>query len=174
MMKAHSVVCIRRVLTSSMIPALLLFGSTTPLWSQASWQFGTSTISASSGASVGIGTSNPQYKLAVNGTIGATEMVVTTTGWSDYVIQPDFNPKPLSEVAAFINANHRLPDIPSATEVQATGINLGEMQAKLLAKIEELTLHMIKAEERNNRLQEQNRELLKRIEQLEARSRPPK
>jgi hypothetical protein len=117
---------------------------------------------------VGIGTSAPQYKLAVKGTIGATEVVVTTTGWSDYVFQPGYALMPLSHVASYIEQNHHLPDIPSAAEVQSSGISVGEMQAKLLAKIEELTLHMINAEKRSNELQTENDRLQKRIVRLES------
>jgi hypothetical protein len=117
---------------------------------------------------VGIGTTAPQYKLSVNGTIGAQEVIVTNTGWSDYVFKPDYRLRPLSEVAGFIRENHHLPDTPTEAEVQEKGIGLGEMQTKLLAKVEELTLHMIQADARNNRLEQQNQELQQRIAKLEA------
>ena len=118
---------------------------------------------------VGIGTANPQSKLAVNGTITTKEVVVTATGWSDYVFQPAYRLRPLTEVAAYIKENHRLPEIPSEAEVQQNGVGLGEMQAKLLAKIEELTLHMIQADERNNGLEQKNRELQERMARFEER-----
>jgi hypothetical protein len=116
---------------------------------------------------VGIGTTNPQYLLSVKGTVGAEEFIVTNTGWSDYVFQPGYRLRPLSEVGAYIRANGHLPDIPSEAEVKEKGVSVGDMQSKLLAKVEELTLHMIQAEERNNRLEEQNRELRDRIGRLE-------
>ena len=118
--------------------------------------------------SVGIGTTNPQSLLAVNGTITTKEVMVTNTGWSDYVFRPEYRLKPLSEVAAYIDEHQHLPDIPSEGEVREKGVSLGEMQVKLLAKVEELTLHMIQADERNNRLERQNRELQERIARLEA------
>jgi hypothetical protein len=110
---------------------------------------------------VGIGTTSPctnsqapaNCKLSVAGGIQAKEVVVNT-GWSDYVFSPTYRLKPLSEVAAFIRANHHLPEIPSEAEVQEKGVGLGEMQSKLLAKIEELTLHLIASEERNRQLEE--------------------
>ncbi len=108
-------------------------------------------ISIVSGA-VGIGTTNPgTYKLAVVGKIHATEVVVET-GWSDYVFSDDYRLAPLSEVEAHIKAEKHLPGIPSAAEVEQGGVSVGDMQAKLLAKVEELTLHVIA---QNKRLDEQ-------------------
>jgi hypothetical protein len=112
---------------------------------------------------VGIGTVSPQYLLAVNGTIGAKDVVVTNAGWADYVFQPGYRLRPLSEVKSYIEKNRRLPDIPSETEVKEKGVSVGEMQAKLLAKVEELTLHMIQQEA-------ENLELRGRLAQLESRT----
>jgi hypothetical protein len=92
---------------------------------------------------VGIGTTNPTNKLEVNGTIRAKEVIVETTGWSDYVFAPDYRLAPLSEVEAHIAAKGTLPGIPSAAEVAEHGVSVGDMQAKLLAKMEEMTLHVI-------------------------------
>jgi DNA-binding transcriptional MerR regulator len=103
----------------------------------------------------------------VNGNIGTQDIIVTNTGWSDYVFQPGYRLRPLSEVKAYIQANHHLPDIPSEAEVKEKGVSVGEMQSKLLAKVEELTLHMIQADERNTRLEQQNQELRDRLARLE-------
>jgi hypothetical protein len=121
---------------------------------------------------VGIGTMTPQYLLSVNGTIGTKEVIVTNTGWADYVFKPGYRLRPLSEVAADITQHQRLPDIPSEREIQEKGMSLGEMQVKLLAKIEELTLSMIQEHRRNDRLEQQNRDLQQRLARLEARERP--
>ncbi len=119
---------------------------------------------------VGIGTTNPQSKLAVNGTITTQEVVVTATGWSDYVFDKDHHLAPLTDVASFIKENHHLPGIPSAAEVAEKGVSVGEMQARLLAKIEELTLHMIDEEKRNRQVEQENQDLRRRIESLESDS----
>jgi hypothetical protein len=128
-----------------------------------------------SNGNVGIGTMIPQYKLSVNGTIQAKEVIVNT-GWSDYVFDPEYRLTPLREIAAYVKENHHLPEIPSASEVAEKGIGLGEMESKLLAKVEELTLHMIHADEKNTSLEhenldlrEQNRLILDRLGRLEER-----
>ncbi|MCH7498188.1 MAG: hypothetical protein IH971_10095 [Candidatus Marinimicrobia bacterium] len=101
------------------------------------------------GGNMGIGTTNPgTYKLAVNGEIRAKEVIVET-GWSDFVFEEHYALRPLSEVEAFIKANKHLPDIPSEKEVSENGLGLGEMQAKLLRKVEELTLYMIEMKKEN-------------------------
>lgn len=99
---------------------------------------------------VGIGTRNldtGNFRLMVNGAIRAKEIVVETD-WADYVFEEGYYLAPLSEVSDHIKRYGHLPNIPSAHEVANQGIAVGEMQAKLLAKIEELTLHIIALESR--------------------------
>ncbi|MBI2275705.1 MAG: hypothetical protein HYU70_18075 [Bacteroidetes bacterium] len=80
---------------------------------------------------------------AVNGNISAKKIIVTQSGWPDYVFHPSYKLKSLAEVAQFIKQNQHLPDVPSAKEVGDKGISLGDSQALLLKKIEELTLYII-------------------------------
>jgi hypothetical protein len=101
---------------------------------------------------VGIGTTNPTEKLAVNGTIKAKEVKVETN-WSDFVFEDDYKLQSLNEVESFIKENKHLPDIPSKAEVKENGVSLGEMDAKLLQKIEELTLYIINQEKRIKELE---------------------
>ncbi len=114
---------------------------------------------------VGIGidpttiTNNP-YALAVNGIIGAKEIIVETESFPDYVFNKDYKLLSLNEVDEFISKNKHLPGIPPASEVEVKGINVGEMETKLLEKIEELTLYIINQEKRISRLEEQNMNLL--------------
>ncbi|WP_046755483.1 hypothetical protein [Kordia jejudonensis] len=72
--------------------------------------------------------------------------------WADYVFAKNYNLKPLEEVETFINENGHLPNIPSAEEVESEGLNLGEIDAKLLEKIEELTLYVIELKKEINEL----------------------
>ena len=102
--------------------------------------------------------------LAVGGKIGARGgvYVVNYGGqWPDYVFSPSYHLRPLAEVAQFIEANHRLPDVPSAAQVQTEGIELTAMNAVLLQKVEELTLHLIE-------LAKANQTLAARVAQLEV------
>ncbi len=118
---------------------------------------------ASSG-NVGIGTTTPDAKLAVNGTIHTKEVKVDLTGWPDYVFAKEYDLLSVEEVADFIKKNGHLPKMPSAATVEKDGVLLGDMNKKLLEKIEELTLYTIEQEKKIKALEQQN----KRIEQLEA------
>ncbi|WP_052483664.1 pyocin knob domain-containing protein [Flavobacterium sp. MEB061] len=105
---------------------------------------------------VGIGTINPKNKLDVKGTIHSQEVKVDMNNWSDFVFKKDYALPTLSEVEKHINKNGHLENIPSEKEVLKNGISLGEMDAKLLQKIEELTLYII---DLNKKLEQQNQEL---------------
>ena len=118
-----------------------------------------------SDGNVGIGTLTPgSFKLAVEGKIGAREIVVQTGAWADFVFSSDYRLPSLAEVEAHINENGHLPGIPSEEEVLEKGIAIGEMQTKLLQKIEELTLYMIELQKENDALKE-------RVEALESEGR---
>lgn len=92
---------------------------------------------------VGIGTATPTDKLSVNGIIRSREIKVETANWPDYVFAKDYQLPTLEETEKHIKEKGHLKGIPSAKEVKTKGLALGEMNAKLLEKIEELTLHMI-------------------------------
>ncbi|WP_340063197.1 hypothetical protein [Ascidiimonas aurantiaca] len=108
---------------------------------------------------IGIGTANPgSWKLAVNGNIRAKEIKVET-GWPDFVFYDDYKLPTLQEVENHIKEKGHLKDIPSAREVEENGILLGEMDSKLLLKIEELTLYTIQQEKKIQKLERENKEL---------------
>ncbi|MDO5981444.1 fibronectin type III domain-containing protein [Flavivirga spongiicola] len=92
---------------------------------------------------VGIGTTTPDEKLAVNGNIHAKEIRVDLNDWPDYVFTKSYDLPTLKQVEEYIKRKGHLPNIPSAKEVEESGIQLGDMNAKLLEKIEELTLYIL-------------------------------
>jgi hypothetical protein len=99
--------------------------------------------------------------MAVKGTINAEEVIVSTdkNDWPDYVFKKEYVLQPLSEVEQHIAEKGHLPGIPSQEEVAEKGVNMGEMQIKLLEKIEEMTLRMIEQEKRLKALEEENQKL---------------
>ncbi|MDR2951300.1 MAG: hypothetical protein LBV71_19095 [Prevotella sp.] len=103
---------------------------------------------------VGIGVTNPQSKLEVNGTVRAKEVKLEASGWADFVFDKSYDLPELSEVEKHINEKQHLPGIPSEKEVLENGVNVVDMQAKLLQKIEELTLYVI---EQDKKIEKQNR-----------------
>lgn len=94
------------------------------------------------------------YALEVEVTLDAMDNY-----WFDYVFDNDYKLMSLSELEQFIKTKKHLPEIPSEKEVKENGINLGEMQGKLLLKIEELTLYIIEQEKQLKELQKQIDEL---------------
>jgi hypothetical protein len=115
------------------------------------------------GGNVGIGTTTPDTKLAVNGTIHSKEVKVDLTGWPDYVFNSKYDLPSLLEVKTYVDQNQHLPDMPSAQEVKDNGINLGEMNKLLTKKVEELTLYMIDKDMQVNNLQDQVNQLKEQL-----------
>ncbi len=115
---------------------------------------------------IGIGTPNPTFKLDVIGTIRAREIKVDLLG-ADFVFESDFKLMPLCELEKYINEQKHLPEVASAKEMKENGTDLGNLNSKLLQKVEELTLYAI---EQNKSLKEQakkNEEQAIKIEALE-------
>lgn len=104
---------------------------------------------------VGIGTTAPKYKLDVNGTLRANEILVNIGNGADFVFGDDYQLRPLQEVSTFIQENGHLPEIQSAADMQENGVNMNQLQIQLLQKIEELTLYLIQQEQTIQHLQEQ-------------------
>jgi hypothetical protein len=93
---------------------------------------------------VGIGTTAiSSYKLSVEGTIRTRKVRVDPGTWADYVFESDYKLRPLKEVEQYIQQEKHLPEVPSAAEIKKEGLDVGDNQAVLLKKIEELTLYVI-------------------------------
>jgi hypothetical protein len=117
---------------------------------------------------VGIGTDIPDAKLSVNGKIHAKEVKVDLTGWPDYVFKKEYKLPTLTEVEKHIKKEGHLKDIPSEKEALKNGIHLGKMNAKLLQKIEELTLYTIQQQKAIEEEKKKNNAFEKRISRLET------
>jgi hypothetical protein len=107
---------------------------------------GGNVVMCTSSGSVSIGTTTPAsgYILSVDGKIMAEEMRVQLSGnWPDYVFNEAYKLPSLYNLEASVKENKHLPGIPSADEVKKDGISVGQMQTKMMEKIEELTLYVI-------------------------------
>jgi hypothetical protein len=99
------------------------------------------------------------YLFAVAGKAICTELRVQLTGaWPDYVFEKNYRKPELEELRAFIAENKHLPNIPSASEVEKKGIEVGDMQRRLTEKVEELTLYILELESRIKKLEKRGLE----------------
>lgn len=103
------------------------------------------------------------YRLSVKGKVLAKEIYVTLDHWSDFVFDEDYELTPLDELKSFIAENHHLPDVPSEAEILEGGNSLGDMDAILLQKIEELTLYVLELNDKLKQVEQENAELRTRL-----------
>jgi len=121
---------------------------------------------------IGIGTSDTQgYKLAVAGDIITEKVkVATQSNWPDYVFDENYNLQDLQQLEQYIKTHGHLPNIPNAETIKEEGLDLGEMNAKLLEKIEELSLYIIEQGKINRSQDRENQKLKGKIEALEEQN----
>ena len=122
---------------------------------------------------VGIGTTDTKgFELGVNGKIVANKVKVTIyPNWPDFVFEKKYNLPTLTDVENHIKEKGHLKDIPSAKDVEKKGFFLGEMDAKLLQKIEELTLYTIDQQKEIEELKKQNSKIDKQQTEVENQKR---
>ena len=103
----------------------------------------------------------------LGGIIADSMRVALSSTWADYVFADDYKLKSLEDLSKYIKSNRHLPDVPSSDEVARNGIELGSMNAKLLEKIEELSLYILQQQNEITQEQKQNEAQNKSIEILQ-------
>jgi len=123
--------------------------------------FGKNLMMVKADGSVGIGATDTKgYLLAVGGSMIAEKIKVKMkTAWPDYVFAPGYELPRLEYIEKYIADHQHLPDMPSAKEVAAEGLDVAEMNKKLVQKVEELTLYLIEQQKQMNQMQETIRQL---------------
>jgi len=139
---------------------------------------GGKSFSITNAGNVGIGTTSPDSRLTVKGHIHTQEVKVDLNGAvaPDYVFEESYSLPSLEATEAYIQANKHLPEVPSAKEMEANGIELKEMNLLMLKKMEEMTLHVIRLNKEMEALkglvtglQEENEKLKEELEVLKER-----
>lgn len=106
------------------------------------------------------------FKVFGDGKVYAREVNVQLGTFPDYVFYKNYKLNKLSEVDDFIRKNHHLPNIPSAEDVKQNGIGIGELQLKLLEKVEEITLYLLEQDKKLKQLEQENSVLKKQVSEL--------
>ncbi|RZJ76945.1 MAG: hypothetical protein EOO45_00235 [Flavobacterium sp.] len=104
---------------------------------------------------MGIGTASPKEKLSVNGNVRAHEIKVELSNWPDYVFKKEYVLPALPAIESYIKLNGHLPGMPTASEVAASGAELGKIVKELLKNQEQLTLYVIAQQKEIERLKSQ-------------------
>lgn len=111
-------------------------------------------------------TANTSYRLVVQDGILTEKLKVALKGtadWADYVFEPDYQLMPLENVESFVKENKHLPNVPSAEELSKEGLDMQKTSAKLMEKIEELTLYMIEMNKEMKALKAENAKLKEKL-----------
>ena len=118
-------------------------------------------VDGSGNVNIGSQTDAPGYIVRVGGKMICEEVKVKlqSSGWPDYVFSESYNLPALTELEKFIQKNKHLPNIPSATEVEKNGLEVGDMQKRMMEKIEELTLYIIQQQKEIDELKLQMKKL---------------
>ncbi|TKG91591.1 hypothetical protein EYV94_21440 [Puteibacter caeruleilacunae] len=118
---------------------------------------------------VGVNTENLEdYHVSVNGKLRAKEIQVATD-WADFVFDDNYQLRSLEELEKYILKNNHLPEMPTSKEVKEKGVSVGDMNKRLLQKIEELTLYVIEQQKANEELKERMQRQEKLISELQSK-----
>jgi len=122
-------------------------------------------INANGNVSIGTTDADPTgAMLTVKGSIHTKEVIIDLNApLADFVFTPTYKLMPLHEVEQYVTTNSHLPEMPSAAEVSKNGLSVGEMQNKLLKKVEELTLYVIEQQKTINQQSTKIEELEKKM-----------
>ena len=111
--------------------------------------------------SIGSSLAATGYQLTVGGKIICTELKVQVQPFPDYVFAKNYNLKSIDELDQHIKTFNRLPGMPTACEVEENGMNVGDMQTKVVEKVEENTLYIIQLKHEIDALKEELNSLRK-------------
>ena len=103
---------------------------------------------------------NPAFKLTVCGGVHAKKLVIET-GWCDFVFDKNYELMSIEILKEYIKTNKHLPNIPTASEVETNGGDIGELVKLQMQKIEELSLYVIQLKEENEKIKESIQKLNK-------------
>ncbi len=131
---------------------------------------GTNQMIVKANGRIGIGTTSPDYKLDVAGTIRACEVKVDLNSGEcpDYVFGDNYDLMSLESLEKYVNKNKHLPKIKPSDVMETEGLDLKDINIKLLEKMEEMSLYMIDINKRVKSLEKENKELKDKISKLET------
>jgi hypothetical protein len=115
-------------------------------------------VDGNGNVNIGSQTDAPGYLLRVDGKMICEEVKVKlSSAWPDYVFEDKHQLMPIGELTQFIRQNKHLPNIPSAKEIETNGIQVGDMQKRMMEKIEELTIYIISLQQQIDILKKESR-----------------
>ena len=108
-------------------------------------------------------------ELTIDGKVRSEEVKVEVVNPPDYVFEDEYQLRTLAATKSYIEEHKHLPEVPSAKEMEANGVEVGKMNMLLLKKIEELTLHQIDLMEKLEKLISENRKQAEQIKALQTK-----
>ncbi len=120
-------------------------------------------LTISKDGNIGIGKTNPGYKLDVAGVVKANSFISSTASFPDYVFEKDYDIMPLNKLELFVDEHKHLPNMPSEKEVIENGMDISKVTIKSVENIETIYLHLIELSKKVEALEQENAELKKHM-----------